>query len=374
MYNIYLMWSLFTIQSRELINRELISRKIITRNLLLLSFLILFVSYASAAPIIESDVKLTNTTNANHPSWSPDGKKIVYAANQAIWIMNSDGSGQKKLYDGMAWEGEPVFNEDGSKIYFAAESKKAFSARYISIHVMNTDGSDGVKLTETADSRNPAVSPDGSRLVYASRESGNYDIWIMSPDGSDKERLTDASGDESSPAWSPDGNTIVYSAMGDLFSIDVNAVRPVQLTSDTYSNIEPSYSPDGNSIIYASNIGGDYDLWITSTDGSSHMKLTSDISDEKAPAWNPEGTKIAYTSNKDGEFNIWVITVKENSIELEEVEYDAPEVSEKVINNEYILKLRDYAANNPREFIGIVLLGSFLFVFLIVGTFLYKIS
>ncbi|ETA66793.1 periplasmic component of the Tol biopolymer transport system [Methanolobus tindarius DSM 2278] len=369
------MWPLFTIQSRDLISRKITGKK--CRNIFLLtflvSFIILFISYASAAPVIESDVKLTNTTNANHPSWSPDGSKIVYAANQAIWIMNSDGSGQKKLYDGMAWEGEPVFNEDGSKIYFAAESKKAFSARYISIHAMNIDGSDGVKLTETADSRNPALSPDGNLVVYSSRVSGNYDIWIMSSGGTDKERLTDAQGDENSPAWSPDGNTIVYSAMGDIFTIGINALRPVQLTSDTYNNIEPSYSPDGNSIVYASNVGGDYDIWILSADGSSHIKLTSDLTDERAPEWSHDGTKIAYASNKDGEFNIWVMTVENGSVELEEIE-DTPVASEKVINNEYVIKLRDYAANKPREFIGIVLLGSFLFVVLIVGTFLRKIS
>ncbi|WP_245250170.1 TolB family protein [Methanolobus bombayensis] len=362
---------LFTIRSRKLTGRKIISKK--SRNLFLLTFFILFISCTAAAPVIESDVQLTNTSNANHPSWSPDGEKIVYAANQAIWIMNSDGSGKKKLYDGMAWEGEPVFNEDGSKIYFAAESKKAFSARYISIHVMNSDGSDGVKLTETADSRNPSVSQDGSRIVYASRESGNYDIWTMSTNGKDRERLTDAEGDESSPAWSPDGNTIVYSAMGDIFTIGVNAIRPVQLTGDTYNNIEPSYSPDGNSIVYSSNVGGDYDLWILSADGSSHMKLTSDFADERAPEWSPDGSKIAYASNKDGEFNIWVMTVENGSIELEEVE-EVPEIKERVIDNQYVLKLRDYAANNPREFIGIVLLGSFLFVVMIVGTFLRKIS
>ncbi|WP_177188020.1 DUF5050 domain-containing protein [Methanolobus profundi] len=330
-------------------------------------------SCASAAVIIDSDVKLTNTTNANHPAWSPDGSKIVYAADQAIWIMNSDGSDQKKLYDGMAWEGEPEFNDDGTMIYFATESKKAFSARYISIHVMNADGSEGMKLTETADSRAPSLSPDGSRLVYTSRASGNYDIWTMSPNGSDRVRLTDASGDESSPSWSPDGKTIVYSTSGDIFTIGVDAVRPVQLTSDMYDNVEPSYSPDGELIVYASNVGGDYDLWVLNSDGSSHMKLTSDRSAERAPAWSPDGSKIAYVSNRDGEFNIWAMAVQNGDIELERIE-EPPEVEEKKIDNEYVLKLRDYAANKPREFIGIVLLASFAFVVLIVGSFLRKIS
>lgn len=349
------------------------SGDILKRGLFLLIFLTLIVSCASAAVVIESDVKLTNTTNANNPAWSPDGSKIVYAADQAIWIMNGDGSGQKKLYDGMAWEGEPEFNDDGTKIYFSTESKKAFSARYISIHVMNADGSEGLKLTETADSRAPSLSPDGSRLVYISRVSGNYDIWTMSTNGTDNIRLTDAADDESSPSWSPDGNSIVYSSMGDIFTIDHDSVRPIRLTSDSYNNVEPDYSPDGDLIAYASDAGGDYDLWVLNADGSSHIRLSSDSSSERAPAWSPEGDKIAYVSNRDGEFNIWVMSLENGDIRLEDIE--TPDViEEKTINNEYILKLRNYATSKPREFIGIVLLASFAFVALIVGSFMRKIS
>ncbi|WP_340817910.1 hypothetical protein [Methanolobus sp. WCC4] len=351
------------------------SGNILKRGSFLLIFLALVISCASAVAVIENDVRLTNTTNANHPAWSPDGTRIVYAADQAIWIMNSDGSGKKKLYDGMAWDGEPEFNGDGTKIYFASESKKAFSARYISVHVMNEDGSEGVKLTETADSKAPSLSPDGSRLVYTSRVSGNYDIWTMSPNGSDSVRLTDATGDDISPSWSPDGKNIVYSSMGDIFTIGVNAARPVQLTSDTYDNVEPDYSPDGKLIAYASNIGGDYDLWILNADGSSHTRITSDSSSERAPAWSPDGERIAYVSNRDGEYDIWVMDLGSGSIELEEIEgAGSTGEEERIIDNEYILKLRAYATEKPREFIGMVLLVSFAFVALIVGSFLRKIS
>jgi Periplasmic component of the Tol biopolymer transport system len=357
------MWLPFTIRFRGYLSRGFI----------LLTFLILLISYSSAAANIDSNEKLTNITNANHPSWSPDGKKIVYAANQAIWIMNSDGSGQKKLYDGMAWEGEPEFNDDGTMIYFAAESKKAFSARYVSIHVMNSDGSNGQKLTETADSRAPSVSPDGTRLVYSSRVSGNYDIWTMATDGTDQVRLTDAAGDESSPSWNNDGNTIVYSSAGDIFTIGINAVRPVELTHDLYDNVEPAYSPDGDMIAYASNIGGDYDLWIMDSEGNSEIKITSDRSSERAPAWSPDGRKIAYVSNRDGEYNIWVMTLGDEDIEFE-IPEKIIEAEDNSISNTHIAKLREYAISKPKEFIGIVLLVSFVFVVTIVGSFLRKIS
>lgn len=351
----------------------ILSGKCLSRGFFLLTFLVLLVSCSSAAVLIEDDVQLTNTTNANHPSWSPDGKKIVYAANQAIWIMNNDGSGQKKLYDGMAWEGEPVFNADGSKIFFAAESKKAFSARYISVHVMNSNGSDGLKLTEDSDARSPSLSPDGSRLLFTSRVSGNYDVWTMNPNGTDKVRLTDAEGDESSPSWNPEGDTIVYSSMGDLFTIDVDALKPVRLTHDSNDNIEPAYSPDGKMIAYVSDVGGNYDLWLLDSSGNSHVKITSDLSDEKAPAWSPDGKKMAYVSNRDGEYNIWVLTLKADQVKFDIIE-ETKQDNSKVINNEYVLQLRDYAANNPREFIALVLIVSFCFVAVIVGSFLRKIS
>lgn len=348
--------------------------KRLSRAFFLLISLLLLISCSSAAVIVESDVKLTNTTNANHPSWSPDGKKIVYAANQAIWIMNSDGSGQKKLYDGMAWEGEPVFNNDGTKIYFAAESKKAYSARYISLHVMDSDGSNGLKLTESSDSRNPDISPDGSTIAYTSHASGNYDVWIMSPEGTGNTRLTDAVGDESSPSWSPDGSTIVYSSMGDLFTIGIDAVRPVRLTSDSYNNVEPAYSPDGNTIAFASDVGGDYDLWLLESSRSSHVKITGDLSNERAPAWSPDGKKIAYVSNRDGEYNVWVMSLATEEVGFEVIESPVQYTTTKTTDNEYVLQLRDYASNNPKEFIALVLLASFSFVALIVGSFLRKIS
>ncbi|WP_164997775.1 TolB family protein [Methanolobus psychrotolerans] len=344
-----------------------------SRFFFLLVFLVLFVSFGSGTLVIESDEKLTSTTGAGHPSWSPDGKKIVYTANQAIWIMNSDGSGQKKLYDGLAWEGDPQFNEDGTKIYFATESKKAYSARYISIHVMDRDGNNGLKLTETTDSRAPSVSPDGTRLAYASRASGNYDIWVMTTDGTDKVRLTDAAVDESSPSWSPDGSTIVYSSMGDILTIGIDAVRPVKLTNDSYNNVEPAYSPDGKIIAYASDLGGDYDLWIMDSTGSSEMQLTSDLSSERAPSWSPDGRKIAYVSDRTGKYNIWVMTIGNEEIEFENSEVPV-EAKEREINNAHVENLREYAVNKPGEFIGIVLLVSFGFVFLIVGSFMRKIS
>lgn len=344
-----------------------------TAKLLLAVLLVsVLIPLVSANMLTHESVQLTNGSNCNHPSWSPDGKKIVFAFDQAIWSMKSDGTGKKKLYDNLAWEGDPVFNHNGSKIYYATESKKAYSARYISIHVMDADGGNVLKLTETADARYPSVSPDGTKIAYVSRIAGNYDIWVMDLDGSNNLRITDSAGDESSPSWSPDGSKLVYSVDGKILVQEINGVKPVTLLNNSYNNVEPFYSPDGATIVFSSDQGGDYDLWLMGAEGNGFTMLTSGESNERAPAWSPDGSKIAYVSNEGGEYNVWVMTLGTNSLELEEAD-DQDDSGDQKQLNPYVERIRKFATEDPRAFIVLVLMISFLMVSLIVYSFLRKI-
>jgi TolB protein len=326
----------------------------------------------AGAIIVDEDIRLTDGKGYNHPSWSPDGKKLTYAYNQGIWVMNADGSGTKKLYDTLAWSGDPVFNHDGSKIYYATESRTAYSARYISLHVMNADGSNNVKLTGTSDSREPSVSPDGRSISYVSKISGNYDIWIMDISSRKSVQITDDKGDEASPSWSPDGTRLLYSLGGDIYTQETDAVKATRLTDDEFNNIEPAYSPQGDMIVFSSDRDGSYDLWIMRTDGTGMKKLTMERSSERAPAWSPEGSRIAYISNAGGEYNLWVLKLRvEKSEQAATVEYleeeSVPEISP------HINRVRAFATEEPKKFIISILLISFVIVSGIVYSFLRKI-
>jgi TolB protein len=348
------------------------------RYALSIGFLVLTVAalvplaYGAGDIIVDEELQLTQRSNCNHPSWSPDGRKLVYAYDHGIWVMNSDGSGATKLYSTLSWVGEPVFDPSGTKIYYATESKTAYSARYVSLHVMNADGSNNVKLTDTSDCREPSVSPDGRSIAYLSKLAGNYDIWVMDVNSRKSMQVTDTKGDESSPSWSPDGTRLLYSFAGDIYTQEPDAPKAVRLTDDESNNIEPSYSPDGDMIVFSSDRDGSYDLWIMHADGTHMKKLTMDRSSERAPAWSPDGNRIAYISNSGGEFNMWALGMRiEDTEQVSTVTYTSEESMVKV--NPYVNSVRTFAMNDPKKFIISVLLISFVVVSGIVYSFLRKI-
>jgi TolB protein len=69
---------------------------------------------------------------------------------------------------------------------------------------MQADGTNLQRLTSgTADALNPAWSPDGNHIVFASNRASNWDIYTMHADGSNQQRRTTSPADDIDPAWAP---------------------------------------------------------------------------------------------------------------------------------------------------------------------------
>ena len=91
---------------------------------------------------------------------------------------------------------------------------------------MNADGSGPTRLTNNAAADvEPAWSPDGSRIAFASTRDGNFEIYVMNADGSNQTRLTNNAAADDQPAWSPDGTRIAFKSNRDGIERDLRHER-----------------------------------------------------------------------------------------------------------------------------------------------------
>lgn len=150
------------------------------------------------------------TNNSVSEEWaylSPDMQKIVYAVGPfprySLYAMNADGSDQHQIFSSDKSAALPKWSRDGRTI---ACNHATLSAGNIvgDICLMNHDGSDIRQITQSGPnfvSESPYWSPDGSRIVFQSNRTGNFQIYMMNADGSDQVRLTNHRGNDYWPSW-----------------------------------------------------------------------------------------------------------------------------------------------------------------------------
>lgn len=163
-----------------------------------------------------------------------------------------------------------------------------------------------------------AWSPDGTQLTFNSLRDGDNEIFIMNAEGTNIRQLTTNEFEDRSPKWSPDGEKIAFYSNRDgdfeIWIMDVDGSNQQQLTTNhgVYGDYEYiplifDWSPDGEQIVIASDIDGDQDIFIMDADGSNIYQVTSNEDKDKDPSWSPDGKQIVFTSNRYGDDEIFVM-------------------------------------------------------------------
>ncbi|MBX9916286.1 MAG: biopolymer transporter Tol [Nitrosomonas sp.] len=169
-------------------------------------------------------------------SWSPDGKLIAFASNRRaysgelteeeaalfkanpasmidIYIMDADGSNVKRLTQTKSYDGGPFFSPDGKRIVWRRFSD---NGREAEIFTMNIDGTDQKQITRlNAMSWAPFYHPSGKYVIFATNLHGhrNFELYIVDTDGQKAPvRVTDKEGFDGLPVFTPDGNYITWTS------------------------------------------------------------------------------------------------------------------------------------------------------------------
>ena len=178
------------------------------------------------------------------------------------------------------------------------------------------DGGDLVQLTRNG-SDNQHPSRVGNKLVFASARNGNaFDIFSMNMIDSSETRLTSTTSSERDPNLSPNGSRIVYvSGQSGLdravySNVDGTGLGFVDDISNNTGAIEitPAWSPGSDKVIFSTTAtGGTPDIWIQSSLGGFAVKMPSPVntgSAEVSPVWN-SANRIAFHTTRAGTNEIW---------------------------------------------------------------------
>jgi Tol biopolymer transport system component len=156
----------------------------------------------------------------------------------------------------------------------------------------------------TADSHTP--EPRG-KIAFASDRDGNFEIYIMNPDGGGLFRVTNNPAEDTHPTWSPDGTKLAFVSNRDgnkeIYVVNADGSGTTRLTNNTAEDFEPAWSPSTATpkIAFVSHRDGNDEIYLMNADGTNQTNLTQNGADDDDPAWSPSGTQLAFASNRDGD-------------------------------------------------------------------------
>jgi TolB protein len=274
------------------------------------------------------------TAQLRFSSWSPDGKKIAFFTARTqdaeilkkyqmpyeylLYVMDASGGNQKRLLDfpilDFAW------SPDGQRLFFISgheapdrdspEVTNAVKNPISSVYVLDLKTHAQTRLPGSGRNISASWSPDGTRLAVAYGEADNGGIYILSANGQQSGRLTNAATTDCRPVWSPDGKSIVYVAVpkteadvkdAGVFVINTDGTGIKHVSNEVV--YFATWSLDGSMLLLQSGNG----VRLVDPDRKKQVLLSPGLRVAVNAIFTPDGKGVMFCSDDDGAWNIYSV-------------------------------------------------------------------
>lgn len=269
-----------------------------------------------AVNAVSGEKRVLGEDDAVQPSCSPHGHRIAYwgllrgTGQRDIWTMPAAGivrGGQAvPVTHDVHIDWNPFWSADGRFLYFVSDRDGTMGLFKVSIEEKTGRVLSEPEPISTASRWSGwfSASRDSRQIVYAavdeasSVEKASFDPLAGKLTGAGLPIIRGSLLIRNLDI-SPDGERIVFASRGrqeDIFVMRSDGTALRQLTNDTFKDRAPRWSPDGQRIGFYSNRGGRYDAWAIGSDGSGLTQLTTKTSrGANSLSWSPDGSRIAFS-------------------------------------------------------------------------------
>lgn len=238
---------------------------------------------------------------------------VGHGMHSEIWVMDYDGQDAHAITHLGVASISPRISPDNSKLAFASLNSYGWHIRIYSLkthHYLHFSEPGGTALS-------PAWAPNGQQLAYSLSATGNPDIYTCNANGTNLRRITAFLGPNVSPVWNPKtGAQIAWvsgrTGLPQIYMMDSDGSNVSRLTDGGYAT-SPSWSPNGQFLAFAWNrhygpgAPGGEDIYIMDISSHRWVQLTHSEGANDFPSWSPDGRHIVFQRRVGNRTNIWMM-------------------------------------------------------------------
>jgi TolB protein len=197
----------------------------------------------------------------------------------------------------------PRLSRDGREVLYQSKRSGMWQ-----LYVLDLASNVSRPITDAGNNNLADWSPDEQRIAFVSDRDGNEEIYVTDRHGKGARRLTRNAGRDLHPYWSPDGATLLYNSEReggsfDVYAIDVATGREKRITSTPQNETCARYAPDGRRIVLLRNSEAADDVWILDGAGEHDVTRTPAVRDGW-PMFGADGW-VYFASMEPGPFSIY---------------------------------------------------------------------